>query len=67
MKTVLTATIILALIFGLLNVLLSKDRKRGMICIFITCVTIIIGGFDLQGRAVLLGVEDLAMIKFLLP
>ena len=52
MKVVLTAVIILALLFGLANVLLSSVRKRGIIGITIACVAIFIGGFDVQGRAV---------------
>jgi lathosterol oxidase len=41
-----------ALLFGLSNVLLSTERKRGILGIFIASVTIVIGGFDVQGRAV---------------
>ncbi len=52
MKTLLTLTIIASLVFGLSNVLLSSDRKRGILGILIACVTIVIGGFDVQGRAV---------------
>jgi lathosterol oxidase len=52
MKTLLTLTIIASLLFGLSNVLLSNERKRGILGIFIASVTIVIGGFDVQGRAV---------------
>ncbi|NDC29975.1 MAG: sterol desaturase family protein [Bacteroidetes bacterium] len=52
MKMLLTLTIIVALLFGLSNVLLSTERKRGILGIFIASVTIVIGGFDVQGRAV---------------
>lgn len=52
MKTLLTLTIIASLLFGLSNVLLSTDRKRGVLGIFIASLTIVIGGFDVQGRAV---------------
>jgi sterol desaturase/sphingolipid hydroxylase (fatty acid hydroxylase superfamily) len=52
MKTLLTGTLIASLFFGLLNVLLSGDRKRGMAGIAISCMTIVIGGFDVQGRSV---------------
>jgi lathosterol oxidase len=52
MKTLLTLTIIASLLFGLSNVLLSTERKRGILGIFIASVTIVIGGFDVQGRAV---------------
>lgn len=52
MKVVLTATIIMALLFGLFNVLLSKDRKRGMVGVFIACLTIVMGGFSVEGKAI---------------
>ncbi|MFM2226131.1 MAG: hypothetical protein RJA07_2333 [Bacteroidota bacterium] len=52
MKWLLSATIILAMIFGLSNVLLSKNKTRGMIGVAIACLTIVIGGFDVHGRAV---------------
>ena len=32
--------------------LLSSSRTRGIVGIFIACVAIIIGGFDVHGRAV---------------
>ncbi|MES2727500.1 MAG: sterol desaturase family protein [Bacteroidota bacterium] len=52
MKWLLTAVIILSFIFGLSNVLLSSKRTRGIVGIFIACITVVIGGFDVQGRAV---------------
>lgn len=52
MKTLLTAIIILSLIFGLSNVLLSNNKKRGMLGVIIASLTIVIGGFDVHGRAV---------------
>jgi sterol desaturase/sphingolipid hydroxylase (fatty acid hydroxylase superfamily) len=52
MKVVLTAAIIVALLCGLLNVLLSSDRKRGMLGVFLASLCIVIGGFDVEGKAV---------------
>ncbi len=52
MKVLLTATLIISMLFGLSNVILSTKRARGIWGIFIACITIIIGGFDVQGRAV---------------
>jgi lathosterol oxidase len=52
MKGLLTTTIILSLISGLTNVLLSTERKRGMLGILLASISIIIGGFDVQGQVV---------------
>lgn len=52
MKALLTSVIILSLFFGLLNILLAKNRVRGIIGLFITSITILLGGFDVHGRMV---------------
>jgi len=52
MSALITAVIILALLFGLLNLLLSKNRRNGMIGLFIGCFSIVLGGFSLSGKAI---------------
>lgn len=52
MNTLITIVIILSLLFGLLNVLLSKKRRNGMIGILLASFSIVLGGFSLSGRAI---------------
>jgi lathosterol oxidase len=52
MKWLLTCTLIASLFFGLINLLFSKNRRTGIWGILVACITIVLGGFDVQGRAV---------------
>jgi lathosterol oxidase len=52
MKWLLTCTLIASLLFGLINLLFSRNRKTGNWGILVACITIVLGGFDVQGRSV---------------
>lgn len=52
MQTLLTATIIASFFFALLSFILSKKKKWALIGLVICTITIVMGGFTVQGRAV---------------
>jgi len=52
MAILLTATIIASFFFALLSFLLSKRKHWALIGLVICTITIVIGGFNVQGRAV---------------
>ena len=52
MKTLLTASIIAAMFFAILSFIFSKKKKWSLFGIILIATTIIIGGFDVDPRAV---------------
>ncbi|PQJ10575.1 sterol desaturase [Flavipsychrobacter stenotrophus] len=52
MKILMTSVIIASFFFGLLSFVLSKQKKYALIGVVIAAASIVIGGFDVQGRAV---------------
>lgn len=52
MKILMTSVIIASFFFGLLSFVLSKQKKYALIGIVVAAASIVIGGFDVQGRAV---------------
>src|ERR1700712_3106263 len=52
MKIVLTAAIIASFFFAVLSFILSSQKKWALIGILICTAAIIIGGFNVEGRAV---------------
>jgi lathosterol oxidase len=52
MKWLLTGALIATMLFGLINILFSPEKKTGMAGIAVACITIVLGGFDVEGRAV---------------
>ncbi len=52
MKILMTSVIIASFFFGLLSFVLSKQKKYALIGVVIAAASIVVGGFDVQGRAV---------------
>lgn len=52
MKVLLTCVMIASFLFALLSFMLSKQKKWALIGLLICTATIIMGGFDVQGRSV---------------
>lgn len=71
MKLLLTACIIAAMFFAVLSFMLSKKKKWPLIGIILSAATVIIGGFDVDPRAVdktgwYLGLDWLLLDLFLM-
>jgi sterol desaturase/sphingolipid hydroxylase (fatty acid hydroxylase superfamily) len=52
MKIVLTATLIASFLFALVSFMLSKQKKWAMTGLVVSTAAIVLGGFQVQGRAV---------------